>query len=67
MEIESQKAMKSLTYLESNIFKFIIAFFCRGGCALVWLAKDHQTGETVALKQFPKHSSGGVKGIDSTA
>jgi serine/threonine protein kinase len=37
----------------------------KGGCALVWLAKRCETGETVALKQFPKQSSKG--GIDSTA
>jgi len=26
----------------------------KGGCALVWLAKNSKTGEMVALKQFPK-------------
>jgi len=26
----------------------------KGGCALVWLAKNQKTGEHVALKQFPK-------------
>jgi serine/threonine protein kinase len=37
----------------------------KGGCALVWLARRNETGETVALKQFPKQSSKG--GIDPTA
>jgi hypothetical protein len=26
----------------------------KGGCALVWLGKKTETGEIVALKQFPK-------------
>ena len=26
----------------------------KGGCAIVWLAKEQTTGATVALKQFPK-------------
>jgi serine/threonine protein kinase len=29
----------------------------KGGCALVWLAKCQETGETVALKQFPKQNA----------
>ncbi len=32
---------------------------------MVWLAKNTSTGETVALKQFPK--AAGSKSIDSTA
>lgn len=26
----------------------------KGGCAIVWLAKEQTTGAIVALKQFPK-------------
>jgi len=33
----------------------------KGGCAIVWLAKDLRTGESVALKQFPKPRSANAK------
>ena len=31
-----------------------ISLLGKGGCAVVWLARDIQTGKKVALKQFPK-------------
>ena len=45
----------------------------KGGCAVVWLAKNQRTGESVALKQFPKPKSANAKDaqsksvLDSTA
>lgn len=33
----------------------------KGGCAIVWLAKDHIAGKNVALKQFPKPRSGNAR------
>jgi len=35
----------------------------RGGCALVWLARNQKSNELVALKQFPKQKHQ----IDQTA
>ena len=31
-----------------------ISLLGKGGCAVVWLARDIQNGRKVALKQFPK-------------
>lgn len=67
MGIEFQKVMRNLTCLESKHDYMVYIF--RGGCALVWLAKNKETGEKVALKQFPKNNqANGVKnGFDPTA
>lgn len=47
MGIEYLEALKNLIYLESITLTINIY---RGGCALVWLAKNLQTHEVVALK-----------------
>ena len=38
----------------------------KGGCAIVWLAKDLIGGKNVALKQFPKPRSGNAKEVSAT-
>ena len=41
----------------------------KGGCAVVWLAREIQTGRKVALKQFPKPRTAAVGSgtLDPTA
>jgi hypothetical protein len=40
----------------------------KGGCAIVWLAKQTSTGKTVALKQFPKPKNQvGTAALDPSA
>ena len=53
MAIGCRRASRKLTFWESKQI-FNILTFIRGGCALVWLGKEQETGRKVAMKQFSK-------------